>query len=82
MISVASLPEELHEQVVRAMQPGEEPVWAAQPVPTLVNQLSSPYIFFGCLGLFFFVLVHLLFLLSVVLKLPLMLDPSGGLRER
>lgn len=60
MKCLSPLPDELREHVLQAMLPGEAPVWVAQPVPTLVNQLSSPYIFFGCLGLFFFVLVSVL----------------------
>ncbi len=53
MKSVASLPEELHEQVMRAMLPGEEPLWVAQPIPSLVNRLTVPSIFFAVFALFF-----------------------------
>lgn len=53
MISLASLPEKLHEQVLRAMWPGEEPVLVARPVPTIVNRVSKPYIFFLVFAIFF-----------------------------
>lgn len=53
MKSVASLPEELHEQVMRAMLPGEEPLWVAQPIPSLVNRLTVPSIFFAVFAVFF-----------------------------
>lgn len=56
MKSLASLPEELHEQVMRAMLPGEEPLWIAQPIPSLVNRLTIPSIFFTVFALFFSVL--------------------------
>lgn len=53
MVSLASLPEKLHEQVLRAMQPGEEPVLVARPIPTVVNRVSQPYIFFLIFAIFF-----------------------------
>ncbi len=53
MKSLASLPEELHEQVVRAMLAGEEPLWIAQPIPSLVNRLTVPSIFFAVFAVFF-----------------------------
>lgn len=53
MTSLASLPEKLHEQVLRAMQPGEEPVLLARPKPTVVNRVSQPYIFFLVFAIFF-----------------------------
>ena len=56
MKSLASLPEELHKQVMRAMLPGEEPLWIAQPIPSLVNRLTIPSIFFTVFALFFSVL--------------------------
>ena len=53
MISLSSLPEKLYEQVLRAMQPGEEPVLVARPKPTVVNRVSKPYIFFFVFAIFF-----------------------------
>lgn len=53
MISLASLPEKLYEQVLRAMQPGEEPVLVARPKLTVVNRVSLPYIFFLVFAIFF-----------------------------
>ena len=35
------------------MLPGEEPIWVAQPVPTLVNRISTPYLFFSVFALLF-----------------------------
>lgn len=51
MKCLSSLSSELREQVLLAMLPDEMPVWAAQPVPTLVNRLSIPYIFFAVFAL-------------------------------
>ena len=59
MISISSLSDEQREQVEHAMQPGESPVWIAQPIPTLANQLSTPYLFFSGFGVFFSVLVYI-----------------------
>lgn len=52
MKAITSLPEDLHEQVLLAMQPGEEPLWIAQPVPTLINRMSKPCFFFAGFALF------------------------------
>lgn len=53
MMSLASLPEKLHEQVLLAMQPGEEPVVVARPKTAVVNRVSQPYIFFFIFAIFF-----------------------------
>ena len=53
MKCLSPLSNELREQVLLAMLPGEQPVWAVQPVPTLVNRLSTPYIFFSGFALVF-----------------------------
>lgn len=57
MISLVSLPEKQHEQVLRAMQPGENPVLVACPKPTVVNRVSQPYIFFLVFAIFFVALL-------------------------
>lgn len=59
MISISSLSDELREQVVHAMQSGESPVWIAQPIPSMANQLSTPYLFFSGFGVFFSALVYI-----------------------
>ncbi|MBQ2380344.1 MAG: hypothetical protein II295_08160 [Akkermansia sp.] len=59
MISISSLSNELREQVVHAMQSGESPVWIAQPIPSMANQLSTPYLFFSVFGVFFSALVYI-----------------------
>lgn len=49
-----SLPKELREHVQFALQPGEQVVWAAQPIVSLVNRLTIPYFFFLAFALVFY----------------------------
>lgn len=74
MKCLSSLSEELREQVLLAMLPGEEPVWVAQPIPTLVNRLSIPHIFFAVFALMFSVL---LIVLGGLVALPFLLVFTG-----
>ena len=53
MKCLSPLPDELREQVLLAMRPGESPVWVARPIPTLRNRMSTPYIFFAVFGMMF-----------------------------
>lgn len=58
MKTLARLPEDIREQVCHRLIPGEEPIWCAQPLPTLVNRLTIPSLFFSLFGLFFSALVY------------------------
>lgn len=71
---LTTLPPELQEQVARTLLPGEQPVWVAQPIPTLVNRLTIPAIFFACFGVFFSALV---FVVGGVVMLPFLCLLTG-----